>query len=161
MNAVSRIRRAFRGWVGLALGLFALAPAEPWADVPIPPEQNVRVLSSPGCAMRALSRAVDRRSSSITDCTNGEAPGSRRARFGCTFDTAGIVVSCQALPNPKPTLSKGTLTCIEGALSAIKLNPKDGDPAQCQAQIEVSYSRRPRRRPDRYLPDPNNPLHGI
>lgn len=161
MNAVSRIRGWFWGGLGLGLALLGLTQSELWADVAPSPSQSVRVLSSPGCAMRALSRAVDRRSSAIIDCTVGETPGSRQAQFACTFDTAGIVVSCQTLPSPKPTLSKRAVTCIEGALSAIKLDPKAGDPTQCQAQVEVRYSRKPYHRPNRYRFDPDDPLSGI
>lgn len=112
--------------------------------------------------MRALSRAVDRRSSAVTDCTTGEWPGDRRAQVACSFNAAGAVVKCETLASPKPTLSKKTLTCIEGVLSAMKLDPKAGDPTKCQAQIEVRYSRKKYRRPNRYRDnDPDNPLIGI
>ncbi len=112
--------------------------------------------------MRALRRAVDRRSDALLDCTLGERSGVRLARLACSFSPAGAVVKCATLPSPKPTLSQDTLTCIEKVLATLKLDPKAGDPTQCQAQIEVRYSRAKYRRPNRYRDtDPNDPLNGI
>lgn len=144
------------------MGFFVAQPEEPRADVPASPERDVRLLSSPGCAMRALTRAVDRRSDAVIACTDGEGSGAHRARVKCSFNAAGAVVACEALASPKPTLSKRALTCIEGALAAMKLDPRAGDPTQCQAQIEVSYFRKKYRRPQRYVnDDPDHPLNGI
>lgn len=146
----------------VSLALLGLSVGQPAADIPPEPHHDVRVLSSPGCAMRALTRAVDRRHDALIECTVGETPGDRRAQVSCSFNAAGTVVKCETLASPKPTLSKKTQTCIEGVLAALKLDPKAGDPTGCQAQIEVRYSRKKRRQhnPNRDY-DPNNPLIGI
>jgi hypothetical protein len=150
-------------WVlAVAMGVLVAQPDQPLADVTPRPERGVRLLSSPGCAMRALTRAFERRSDAVIACTDGERVGVHRARVKCSFNVAGAVVACETLASPKPTLSKTTLTCIEGALAAMKLDPKAGDPTQCQAQIEVSYFRKKYRRPQRYFnDDPDHPLNGL
>lgn len=128
-----------------------------------PPTRSARVLPSPGCPMDELSQAVGQKEDQALECLGHNAHTSMTLLARCSFSAAGAVVKCEARPDKDSEVSKEALACVEKALSALKLDPKAGDPKKCQAQIEVSSIRRPYvrphrgpRRPDKS--DPNAPV---
>ena len=149
-------------WIACSLtALLSLMTDAPRADVAPSPESRVQVLDSPGCTMRALRRAVERHQEAATNCLGSAYEGKSVVQVQCSFAATGAVAKCQAQAVKKTSAKPRTLACVEKAMSAMRLNPKAGDPTTCQAQIEVSIMRPPYHRPRRHDPDPDNPLSGV
>lgn len=144
--------------LGVLLSCAALGGSQ--ADVVPPPTRTVRLLPSPGCPTDELSHAVGQHEDEALGCLGRNAHTSTTVLAHCTFSAAGAVVKCEARPDKDSEVSKEALACVERALSALKLDPKAGDPKKCRAQIEVSSIRRPYVRPHRgpRKSDPDAPV---
>lgn len=145
---MSRLRFAAAAYLGL---LFLSSPLAR-ADIPPPPVNSVSVLTSPGCAMKALQSAFAARRAALVSCVPRDDRPMGRLVLSCSFDAQGKLVQCE--PDAKKSrdsrYSKREVACLQKALASLQLDSKAGDPTKCSAQIEVLSKAGVYHRPNRH-----------